>query len=122
MNNKDPFIWKVCGGGGGNLNYKVGTDAKDEIGQLTKAFDQMTAGLKSSTASRDELSKEIAERTKTEDELKKKNEQMAAFNKITSDRELKMIELKKEINSLLKESGREPRYTIFEERTIEEIK
>ena len=32
----------------GNLNYKVGTGSNDEIGQLSRAFDEMTANLKKS--------------------------------------------------------------------------
>lgn len=32
--------------GSGDLDYKVGTDTKDEIGQLSRSFDQMTANLK----------------------------------------------------------------------------
>ena len=32
--------------GGGNLDYKVGTDAGDEIGQLSRSFDEMTENLK----------------------------------------------------------------------------
>jgi len=52
--------------GTGNLDYKVGTTAKDEIGQLSRAFDQMTEKLQAITVSRDELAKEITERKKTE--------------------------------------------------------
>jgi len=37
--------------GSGNLDYKVGTTAKDEIGQLSRAFDKMTVDLKKTTAS-----------------------------------------------------------------------
>ena len=37
--------------GSGNLDYKVGTTSKDEIGQLSRAFDKMTADLKETTAS-----------------------------------------------------------------------
>lgn len=48
--------------GKGNLEHKVGTDAKDEIGQLSRIFDRMIENLKAITASRDELNKEIAER------------------------------------------------------------
>ena len=55
--------------GRGNLNHKVGTDAKDEIGQLGIAFDQMAEKLKSVTASRDDLNREINERKKVEKAL-----------------------------------------------------
>ncbi len=41
--------------GQGNLNYKVGTDAKDEIGELSRAFDQMSENLKKSTTSTEVL-------------------------------------------------------------------
>jgi PAS domain S-box-containing protein len=55
--------------GEGNLDHKVATEAKDEIGQLGRAFDQMTAKLKAITASRDELDREVGERKKAEKEL-----------------------------------------------------
>ncbi|MBI5408061.1 MAG: HAMP domain-containing protein [Nitrospirae bacterium] len=48
--------------GKGDLDYKVGTTAKDEIGELSRTFDLMIENLKALTASRDELNKEIAER------------------------------------------------------------
>ncbi len=38
--------------GRGNLGYRVGTGAKDEIGQLSRAFDQMTADLRETTVSK----------------------------------------------------------------------
>jgi PAS domain S-box-containing protein len=57
--------------GKGNLDHKVATNAQDEIGQLGRAFDQMTDRLKAVTASRDELNKEIKERRKIEKELQK---------------------------------------------------
>ncbi len=52
--------------GVGNLDYKVGTAAKDEIGQLSRAFDEMAENLGKTTASRDDLNKEITERKQTE--------------------------------------------------------
>ncbi len=52
--------------GRGNLDHKVGTDSKDEIGQLGTAFDQMAEKLKIVTASRDDLNREIKERRKVE--------------------------------------------------------
>ena len=48
--------------GRGNLDHKVGTDAKDEIGQLSRIIDQMMGNLNTITASRDDLNKEISRR------------------------------------------------------------
>ena len=56
--------------GRGNLDFKVGTDAKDEIGQLGRAFDQMAERLKTITASRDLLDREVNERQKAERALR----------------------------------------------------
>jgi PAS domain S-box-containing protein len=44
--------------GRGNLDHKVGTSAKDETGELSRAFDRMTTELKTTTVSRDELARE----------------------------------------------------------------
>jgi len=63
--------------GGGDLDYKVGTRAEDEIGQLGRAFDQMTQKLKRITASRDELDLEVKARKKAEKALKKSMKQLA---------------------------------------------
>jgi len=60
--------------GNGNLDYKVGTDKSDEIGQLSRAFDRMTENLKTTTVSRNELASEITERRKTEDKLREAHE------------------------------------------------
>jgi len=57
--------------GKGNLDHKVTTTAKDEIGQLGRAFDQMRRQLKVVTASRDELEKAIKERRRAEKELQR---------------------------------------------------
>lgn len=56
--------------GKGNLDYKVGTESKDEVGQLSRAFDDMVEELKHSTASIDSLNKEISERQIIEDKLR----------------------------------------------------
>jgi PAS domain S-box-containing protein len=56
--------------GGGDLDYQVGTDANDEIGRLSRAFDRMTANLKTITASKDELEIEIQKRMEAESSLR----------------------------------------------------
>jgi len=52
----------------GNLNYKVGTSSLDEVGQLSRAFDEMTTKLKKSREELEEysknLEKKVEERTR----------------------------------------------------------
>ncbi|MBW2742727.1 MAG: PAS domain S-box protein [Deltaproteobacteria bacterium] len=59
------------------------------------------------------LIRDISKRKAAEEELKKKAEELEAFNKLAVDRELKMIELKKEINALFEKLGKEPGYKII---------
>jgi signal transduction histidine kinase len=49
--------------GAGNLDYKVGIDSRDEIGQLSGAFDLMTANLKELTVSLKKSEKRLRELT-----------------------------------------------------------
>ena len=58
------------------------------------------------------LIRDISERKAVEEELKKKAEELEAFNRLAVGREFKMIELKKEINALLEKLGKEPGYKI----------
>ncbi len=53
---------------------------------------------------------EISRRSAAEDELKEKVTQLENYKKLTVGRELKMIELKCEIDALLVELGREPKF------------
>jgi signal transduction histidine kinase/DNA-binding response OmpR family regulator/HAMP domain-containing protein len=70
--------------GAGNLEYRVGTDRKDEIGKLSRAFDAMAANLKSATASREDFEKEIAERKQAEEAMVEKNREIAMRNRYES--------------------------------------
>ena len=71
--------------GRGNLDYKVGTEAKDEIGQLSKAFDKMTGNLKKSTASIDDLNKEIDMRRRLEEALRQAKQEAESANLAKSE-------------------------------------
>ena len=91
--------------GKGNLDYKVATDVKDEIGQLSRAFDEMTRNLKTTTTSIDkldaineqlraneeqllvmnqQLESEVAERKKTQEALENSNRELTDFVYVAS--------------------------------------
>jgi light-regulated signal transduction histidine kinase (bacteriophytochrome) len=55
--------------GSGKLDHKVGMNLNDEIGRLSRSFDKMTHDLKTTTASRDELNREMAVRKQAEEAL-----------------------------------------------------
>jgi len=70
--------------GDGDLDHKVGTAARDEIGELSRAFDKMTERLKETTVSRDDLEKEVEERKLTEAELARSNADLEQFAYLAS--------------------------------------
>lgn len=74
----------------GNLEYKIEIKSHDEIGELAKTYNEMTIALMESNKN---IEKKVQERTK---ELEKTNKTMVG-------RELKMIELKKNIEKLQNE-------------------
>jgi len=80
----------------GNLDYKVGSEARDEIGQLSRAFDDMTADLKESKEELEAYSKgleeKIEERTKELYEKVKETEEqkIASLNMLEDVTEAKI--------------------------------
>jgi methyl-accepting chemotaxis protein len=80
----------------GNLDIGIEINSNDEIGELASVFNRMTSELKHSY---ENLEEKIEERTKT---LDQKLKELEKFQKLTVDRELKMIQLKKELISLKK--------------------
>ncbi len=60
--------------GSGNLEFKLKEDKKDEIGELSQTFNQMTTNLKTVTASKTDLEREIVDRKKAEEALKRQAE------------------------------------------------
>jgi len=60
--------------GSGNLDFRIEEKGSDEITDLSRAFNRMTADLRTVTASKTDLEKEIDERKKTQEALKKSEE------------------------------------------------
>jgi light-regulated signal transduction histidine kinase (bacteriophytochrome) len=63
--------------GSGNLEHRVGTTAKDEIGGLSRTFDRMAENLKATMVSRDELEQRVRDRTV---QLEAANKELEAFS------------------------------------------
>ncbi len=61
------------------------------------------------------ISKDITARKKMQFELQKRNNDLEYFHKFTVNREIKMVELKKELNLLLKEAGKDQKYLLTDE-------
>lgn len=122
--------------GRGDLKHRVNIRIKNEFGELSVAFNQMTENLKKVTTSRDELNAlnqqlqaseqqlrasnqqlraneqqlraEIAERKKAQEETKKHLYDMEVFYKASHGREERILELKKKIKELEKKLGKKP--------------
>jgi len=77
----------------GNLKFPLKIDRSDEIGQLSKSFDQMINNLKKTMVSRDELELSVKKRTA---ELKASNRQLISEIEVRKQAEekLKATELK----------------------------
>jgi signal transduction histidine kinase/ActR/RegA family two-component response regulator/HAMP domain-containing protein len=76
--------------GAGNLDYLLNATAKDELGELARAFDGMTAKLKGTTVSRDELvvanvglQSEMAVRRQAEQKVQAQLERLNLLHQIT---------------------------------------
>ena len=66
--------------GAGNLDYVMPAKYDDEIGDLSRSFNKMTASLKTITASKLDLEKEIFKRAEAEEELNLTNEELRIAN------------------------------------------
>ncbi len=87
----------------GDLEVAVDIKTKDEIGALATSFNHMIKDLKESRQKLEESTKTLEQKVKERTrELQAKVEELEKFDKLSIDRELKMIELKKEIENLKK--------------------
>ena len=62
--------------GSGNLDYSLKTNKNDEIGEISQSFNHMTSNLKTMTASKAELEKEISERKNAEENARFRAEEL----------------------------------------------
>jgi len=112
--------------GGGDLNYRFRIKTGDEIEQLAESFNKMTERLQKSRKELQEakdileikvkarteeleefakgLNEEVNERTK---ELRERLSELERFHKLTVGREMKMLEMKKELKALKSKSIKE---------------
>ena len=60
--------------GSGNLDYTITEKKNDEIGDLSRAFNEMTSNLKTVTASKADLEREVTQRKRVEEELRRQRE------------------------------------------------
>ena len=109
----------------GKLGYRVDIRTNDEIEELGKAFNRMAEELstyhaaledsktvlqikvKARTRELEELAKSLENKVKTRTkELEKKLSELERFHKLTVGRELKMMNLKKEIEKLKRKSNK----------------
>ncbi|MEJ1394140.1 MAG: response regulator [Candidatus Sedimenticola sp. (ex Thyasira tokunagai)] len=68
--------------GSGDLSHRVGTQAEDEIGELSRDFDAMTANLKNVTASREEMKQEVETRKKIQAHLEETGDQLQRSHRL----------------------------------------
>ncbi|MGK5091576.1 ATP-binding protein [Deltaproteobacteria bacterium TL4] len=66
--------------GDGDLDHRLAVTTKNELGELSRAFDQMTQNLATITVSRDKLTEEIHERKSMEEQLRQTKHELMALN------------------------------------------
>lgn len=90
--------------GKGNFKHKIKIKSKDELGVLAQAVNHMAKDLEKSGKKLQNYSKDLEKKVKERtSKLEENMEQLEKFNKMAVDRELKMIELKRQIKELQKE-------------------
>lgn len=113
----------------GDFSQRVDVKSNGEIGFLCDSFNRMIKNLNQSTTSIDNLNAANQQLQDSQQRLKVVNQQLEAneakvrenmnrlmqFNRLAVSRELQMIELKKEVNSLLGDLGQEIKYKTKEE-------
>jgi PAS domain S-box-containing protein len=101
--------------GSGNLDHIIEEEKDDEIGELARSFNQMASDLKTVTASKADLEREIAERKQAETALqergKRLHEALDLLDAVTKGTEV-----------IIAAQDTDFRYTYFNKAYAEEIK
>ena len=85
--------------GSGNLDFSIEEKKGDEFGELSHAFNRMTTDLKAVTASKSELEKEITDRKRAEEALRKAHDELELrVQERTAELKEANIELETKIN------------------------
>ena len=116
---------KEGGGGGGievekRLKEAAGSDVSSETTYRAKDGREIPVRFSSSVMTDEEGrlqgivcdAGDITERKKREEEIRKYMAELEQFNRLAVDRELKMIELKREMNRIREKSGEKPLYDL----------
>ena len=94
----------------GDLQYRnMKTSKLTDVHAMTFTIKDTDSGEPQYMAN---VSLDITERKRVENKLKSRNSELEVFYEATVNRELKLIELKKEINELLEDSGKKQKYKI----------
>ncbi len=94
---------------------KVPKYSRTTVESAIRFFSEFARLISAQSYSNLVLSRLLTERKTAEQKLKNRMSQLEIFNKASVDRELKMIELKKEINRLLEKFGKKAKYWIPDE-------
>ncbi|MBI2870670.1 MAG: HAMP domain-containing protein [Candidatus Omnitrophica bacterium] len=109
--------------GRGDLNTRIVVVSRDEVGQLAMSFNKMAADLKGLLEREKALTQKALQGAQEEKEraeeldtaysdLEEKQKRLERFFRVTVDREMEMIKLKMEINTLAGQLGQPRRYEV----------
>jgi|YelNatPaOPRAMG01_1025707.scaffolds.fasta_scaffold18833_1 two-component system, sporulation sensor kinase E len=93
----------------GNLNYPAEKQRNDEIGELSSDVDSMVSNLKHTTASKEELEKEVNERKKAQAALQEAQNKLREYandlEKLVEERTKKIVESEQSYRELYESFG-----------------
>lgn len=93
--------------------YENAVSQNSELSRARDALLSLNNTLEAKVAERTAtLTLEMEERKRAEDELKRRNAELERFNRAAAGREIRMVELKQQVNQLARRLGEPPPYTL----------